>query len=96
MWKMDILPSVQQIVNSYEEARQQRIARNQQMLDSLGLSHSTAAKQPAIKSRKLEVSAPQQPLRRSKRRQGLTTPVGPERDAVLVASESRVMLRTLG
>ena len=59
-----------QPLNSYEEARQQRITRNKEMLDSLGLTVNTPAdpRPPqACASKKAKSSLPQAPPRRSKR-----------------------------
>lgn len=61
---------VHQILNSYEQARQQRIIRNREMLDSLGLTFSIAAdpRPPqAHASKTVKSSLPQAPPRRSKR-----------------------------
>ncbi|KAL3161502.1 hypothetical protein ABBQ32_010377 [Trebouxia sp. C0010 RCD-2024] len=64
-------------LNDYEQARQQRIIRNRDMLDSLGLTVSIAAdpRPPqASASSKVKASKPQAPPRRSKRLLGEDVP----------------------
>ncbi|KAL3161751.1 hypothetical protein ABBQ38_008846 [Trebouxia sp. C0009 RCD-2024] len=64
-------------LNGYEQARQQRIIRNRDMLNSLGLTVSTAAgpKPPqASANRKVKSSKPQASPRRSKRLLGHIVP----------------------
>ena len=85
-----------QVSNSYEQARQQRIARNQRMLADLGLGHSIVEEQPsqARVPRKHKVQPPKLPARRSKRQQGLAGGLeGPTNDTLDdTASQARVKL----
>lgn len=85
-----------QVSNSYEQARQQRIARNQRMLADLGLGHSTVVEQPSqIRVRKAhKTSPPKLPVRRSKRQQGLAGGVAGPTDETLhdPASQARTKL----
>ena len=63
--------STHQNLNSYEQERQQRIDRNRRTLEGLGLTSNTPEqprKAPAVK--KLKVSLPSEPTRRSKRISG--------------------------